>query len=161
MRELVPYTRYKKTSSFIREGIELLLKREDEQPSGWTAGRPRRGWRILQQDRQWSTSGATFAGRRRPWGHAVQPTAPVRSTERPAGGVMPEARQELAGGHLAGGWPFRWAVPPTARWSCIDLVYYHGKSVKEVAEIIGIAEATVKTRMFYARKKLAALVATA
>jgi RNA polymerase sigma-70 factor, ECF subfamily len=43
----------------------------------------------------------------------------------------------------------------------IDLVYYHGKSVKEVAEIIGIAEATVKTRMFYARKKLVALVATA
>jgi DNA-directed RNA polymerase specialized sigma24 family protein len=30
-----------------------------------------------------------------------------------------------------------------------------------VAEIIGIAEATVKTCMFYARKKLAALVATA
>ena len=39
----------------------------------------------------------------------------------------------------------------------IDLVYYHGKSVKEVAEIVGIAEATVKTRMFYARKKLAEL----
>jgi RNA polymerase sigma-70 factor, ECF subfamily len=37
----------------------------------------------------------------------------------------------------------------------IDLVYFHGKSVKEVAEIVGIAEATVKTRMFYARKKLA------
>jgi RNA polymerase sigma-70 factor (ECF subfamily) len=43
----------------------------------------------------------------------------------------------------------------------IDLVYYHGKSVKEVAEITGINEATVKTRMFYARKKLAELVATA
>jgi Arc/MetJ-type ribon-helix-helix transcriptional regulator len=43
MRELVPYTRYGTTSSFIREGIELLLKREDEQPSGWTAGRPRSG----------------------------------------------------------------------------------------------------------------------
>jgi RNA polymerase sigma-70 factor, ECF subfamily len=41
----------------------------------------------------------------------------------------------------------------------IDLVYYHGKSVKQVAEIVGIAEATVKTRMFYARKKLAELVA--
>ena len=27
MRQLVPYTRYKKASSFIREGIELLLKR--------------------------------------------------------------------------------------------------------------------------------------
>ena len=43
----------------------------------------------------------------------------------------------------------------------IDLVYYHGKSVKEVAEIIGINEATVKTRMFYARRKLAELVAMA
>ena len=43
----------------------------------------------------------------------------------------------------------------------IDLVYYHGKSVKEVAETIGINEATVKTRMFYARKKLAELVAMA
>lgn len=41
----------------------------------------------------------------------------------------------------------------------IDLVYYHGKSVKEVAEIIGVPEATVKTRMFYARKRLADLVA--
>jgi RNA polymerase sigma-70 factor (ECF subfamily) len=41
----------------------------------------------------------------------------------------------------------------------IDLVYYHGKSVKQVAEIVGVAEATVKTRMFYARKKLAELVA--
>src|SRR6266516_6511743 len=43
----------------------------------------------------------------------------------------------------------------------IDLVYYHGKSVKEVADIVGIGEATVKTRMFYARKKLADLVAAA
>jgi RNA polymerase sigma-70 factor (ECF subfamily) len=43
----------------------------------------------------------------------------------------------------------------------IDLVYFHGKSVKEVADIVGVAEATVKTRMFYARKKLADLVASA
>jgi RNA polymerase sigma-70 factor (ECF subfamily) len=43
----------------------------------------------------------------------------------------------------------------------IDLVYYHGKAVTEVAEIAGINEATVKTRMFYARKRLAELVATA
>jgi Arc/MetJ-type ribon-helix-helix transcriptional regulator len=42
MRELVPYTRYRNASSFIREGIELLLKQEDEQPSGWHVGRPRR-----------------------------------------------------------------------------------------------------------------------
>jgi RNA polymerase sigma-70 factor, ECF subfamily len=43
----------------------------------------------------------------------------------------------------------------------IDLVYFHGKSVIEVAEIVGIATATVKTRMFYARKKLADFVAAA
>jgi RNA polymerase sigma-70 factor, ECF subfamily len=41
----------------------------------------------------------------------------------------------------------------------IDLVYYHGKSLKEVAEIVGINEATMKTRVFYARKRLAELVA--
>ena len=40
----------------------------------------------------------------------------------------------------------------------IDLVYYHEKSVEEVAEIVGIPESTVKTRMFYARKKLAELL---
>src|SRR5262249_40485168 len=43
----------------------------------------------------------------------------------------------------------------------IDLVYYHGKSVKEVAAIVDANEATVKTRMFYARKKLAELLAPA
>lgn len=41
----------------------------------------------------------------------------------------------------------------------IDLVYYHEKSVPEVAAIVGIPGATVKTRMFYARKKLDALLA--
>ena len=40
----------------------------------------------------------------------------------------------------------------------IDLVYYHEKSVEEVAEIVGIPENTVKTRMFYARKRLADLL---
>ncbi len=43
----------------------------------------------------------------------------------------------------------------------IDLVYYHEKSVAEVAAVVGIPEATVKTRMFYARKKLAQLVQAA
>ena len=43
----------------------------------------------------------------------------------------------------------------------IDLVYYHEKSVEEVAEIVGIPENTVKTRMFYARKRLAELVKAA
>jgi RNA polymerase sigma-70 factor, ECF subfamily len=40
----------------------------------------------------------------------------------------------------------------------IDLVYYHEKSVDEVAQIIEVPTATVKTRMFYARKKLAEFV---
>ncbi|MCZ7658930.1 MAG: sigma-70 family RNA polymerase sigma factor, partial [Xanthobacteraceae bacterium] len=43
----------------------------------------------------------------------------------------------------------------------IDLVYYHEKSVEEVAEIVGIPENTVKTRMFYARKKLAEVLKAA
>ena len=40
----------------------------------------------------------------------------------------------------------------------IDLVYYHEKSVDDCAPILGIPAATVKTRMFYGRKKLAQLV---
>ncbi len=43
----------------------------------------------------------------------------------------------------------------------IDLVYYHEKSVEEVAEIVKIPEATVKTRMFYARKRLSELLKAA
>jgi RNA polymerase sigma-70 factor, ECF subfamily len=43
----------------------------------------------------------------------------------------------------------------------MDLVYYHDKSVEEVAEIVGIPEGTVKTRMFHARKKLAELAKAA
>ncbi len=40
----------------------------------------------------------------------------------------------------------------------IDLVYYHEKSVEEVAKIVGVPPATVKTRMFYARNKLQELL---
>ena len=39
----------------------------------------------------------------------------------------------------------------------LDLVYYHGKAIAEVAAI-GVPEPTVKTRMFYARKKLAEII---
>jgi RNA polymerase sigma-70 factor (ECF subfamily) len=41
----------------------------------------------------------------------------------------------------------------------IDLVYYHEKSIDEVAEITGTPPNTVKTRMFYARKRIAELMA--
>lgn len=40
----------------------------------------------------------------------------------------------------------------------IDLVYYHEKSVEEVAEIVGVPQATVKTRLFYARQKLSEIM---
>jgi RNA polymerase sigma-70 factor (ECF subfamily) len=41
----------------------------------------------------------------------------------------------------------------------IDLVYYHDKTIEEVAEIVGVPKNTVKTRMFYARRRLAELLA--
>ena len=43
----------------------------------------------------------------------------------------------------------------------IDLVYYHETSVDDAAQILSIPSATVKTRMFCARKKLAELVQAA
>ena len=52
------------------------------------------------------------------------------------------------------------ALSPEHR-EIIDLVYYHEKSVEEVAEIVGIPGNTVKTRMFYARKRLSELLKAA
>jgi RNA polymerase sigma-70 factor, ECF subfamily len=49
------------------------------------------------------------------------------------------------------------ALSPAHR-EVIDLVYYHEKSVEEVARIVGVPPATVKTRMFYARNKMAGLL---
>jgi RNA polymerase sigma-70 factor, ECF subfamily len=49
------------------------------------------------------------------------------------------------------------ALSPAHR-EVIDLVYYHEKSVDEVARIVGVPAATVKTRMFYARSKMADLL---
>lgn len=43
----------------------------------------------------------------------------------------------------------------------VDLVYYHEKTVREVSEITGTSEGTVKTRMFYARKHLGELLTEA
>ena len=43
---------------------------------------------------------------------------------------------------------------PAEHRTVIDLAYYQGQSVTEIAEILAIPVATVKTRMFYARRKL-------
>jgi RNA polymerase sigma-70 factor (ECF subfamily) len=41
----------------------------------------------------------------------------------------------------------------------LDLVYYHEQSMEEVARITGVPVNTVKTRVFYARKRVAELLA--
>ena len=41
----------------------------------------------------------------------------------------------------------------------VDLVYYHGKKIEEAATILGVPLNTVKTRMFYARKRIGELIA--
>jgi len=43
----------------------------------------------------------------------------------------------------------------------IDLAYYQDKPINEVAEILGVPENTVKTRMFHARRRLSELLAQA
>ena len=50
---------------------------------------------------------------------------------------------------------------PDEQRMVMDLVYYHEQSVKEVAQVLSIPEATVKTRMFYARKKLSEMLKVA
>jgi RNA polymerase sigma-70 factor (ECF subfamily) len=42
-----------------------------------------------------------------------------------------------------------------AQREIIDLVYYQERSIRDVAQIVGIAEGTVKSRMFNARGRLA------
>ena len=43
----------------------------------------------------------------------------------------------------------------------IDLFYYRENSTAEVSEMIGIPQATVKSRIFYARKRLASILVSA
>jgi RNA polymerase sigma-70 factor, ECF subfamily len=46
----------------------------------------------------------------------------------------------------------------SAHREVIDLVYYHEQSIDQVAQITGLPQNTVKTRVFYARKRLAELM---
>jgi RNA polymerase sigma-70 factor (ECF subfamily) len=43
----------------------------------------------------------------------------------------------------------------------LDLVYYHEKSLEDVARIVGAPENTVKTRVFYARRRMGHLLKAA
>jgi RNA polymerase sigma-70 factor, ECF subfamily len=41
----------------------------------------------------------------------------------------------------------------------VDLIYYHERSIDDAARIVGVPVNTVKTRVFYARKRIAELMA--
>lgn len=45
-----------------------------------------------------------------------------------------------------------------AHRTIVDLVYYQERSVSEAAKILSVPQNTVKTRMFYARKKLSGML---
>jgi RNA polymerase sigma-70 factor (ECF subfamily) len=45
-------------------------------------------------------------------------------------------------------------LPPDQR-AVVELTFYHGHSYQEIAEIVGSPVNTIKTRMFYARQRLA------
>jgi len=75
----------------------------------------------------------------------AEPTPEVTAMQSSSGNYMRECLTKLSHEHR----------------EIIDLVYYHEKSVKEVSEILDIPENTVKTRMFYARKKLKELLLAA
>jgi RNA polymerase sigma-70 factor (ECF subfamily) len=48
-------------------------------------------------------------------------------------------------------------LPPAQR-ELLDLVYYHGKAIAEVAQIVGVPAGTVKSRMHDARGRIATLL---
>jgi RNA polymerase sigma-70 factor, ECF subfamily len=72
---------------------------------------------------------------------ADDPEIAVQKTERSA--LLQQCLQQLSVAHR----------------QVVDLVYYHEQSIDEVAEIIGVPASTVKTRVFYARKRIAELMA--
>lgn len=72
---------------------------------------------------------------------ADDPEVSVQKTERSA--LLQQCLQQLSIAHR----------------QVVDLVYYHEQSIEEVAEIIGVPPSTVKTRVFYARKRIAEMMA--
>lgn len=72
---------------------------------------------------------------------ADDPEVTVQKTERSA--LLQECLKQLSVAHR----------------EVVDLVYYHERSIDEVSHIIGVPKSTVKTRVFYARKRIAELMA--
>ncbi|HTV31181.1 MAG TPA: sigma-70 family RNA polymerase sigma factor [Xanthobacteraceae bacterium] len=72
---------------------------------------------------------------------ADDPEIAAQKTERSA--LLQDCLEQLSGAHR----------------EVVDLVYYQEQSIDEVAHIIGVSAGTVKTRVFYARKRIAELMA--
>ena len=91
-----------------------------------------------------------------------RPTEPI-DCEAARNVVDPASDPEAELGQKDTGAVLRGALTALSREHAeiIDLVYYQEKSIRESAEVLCIPENTVKTRMFYARRRLAALVTAA
>jgi RNA polymerase sigma-70 factor, ECF subfamily len=67
----------------------------------------------------------------------------VALQNRNTGAILRDCLQQLSSAHR----------------EIIDLIYYHGRTIDDAAQITGVPQNTVKTRMFHARKRIADLLA--
>jgi RNA polymerase sigma-70 factor (ECF subfamily) len=87
--------------------------------------------------------------RRRPETDPLPPDLRA-STEGPEGRTIRRERAEMLSRALA-------ELSPDQR-AVIELTYYQGFSCREAAEALGCPEGTVKTRMYYARRRLSGVL---
>jgi RNA polymerase sigma-70 factor (ECF subfamily) len=71
----------------------------------------------------------------------------------------PDAAQVVANEHLAERVRETLHRLPTIHREVVELTYYQGCTMEEIAEITGCPVGTVKTRMFHARQRLKAVLA--
>jgi RNA polymerase sigma-70 factor, ECF subfamily len=80
--------------------------------------------------------------------HPTQPLDESKQSDNPLEEQLIQTRDLC---HCVG------ALTPEHR-AVVELTYYFGYSYKEISDILGCPENTVKTRMFYARQKLRSLL---
>jgi RNA polymerase sigma-70 factor (ECF subfamily) len=89
---------------------------------------------------------------------APDPGVEVALTEDPLQ-VDPGLEQSLVERDTARRLRAALAVLTADQRAVVELTYYHGYAYREIAQIVGCPVDTVKTRMFYARRKLRDLLA--
>jgi RNA polymerase sigma-70 factor (ECF subfamily) len=87
------------------------------------------------------------------------PAVDEDADERPEPGPGPE--QRFGEGELRSALLAALAQLSAAQRAVVDLAYFQGLGVREIAEIADCPVDTVKTRMFYARRRLKTLLAAA